>query len=215
MRLIQRLLGTPFVYDHIRPLAVGGLDMSPFYERVGCVRDSVVLDIGCGTGDALRYLKQFRRYVGVDTDPIAVEFARRRYAGREDIDFQCRTCQEQDVAALQPTEIVLGGVLHHVPDDVAHQLLKLTASSPRLRRVATLDIVFLPGERLSNLLARLDRGRFCRTPEAYKALARSAGLAVTSSSVVRSHPRTGIAKYWTMTLEREQPLATELTCHSR
>ena len=35
MNLYQRVLGTPFVYNHVRPLVVGGIDWTPFYERVG------------------------------------------------------------------------------------------------------------------------------------------------------------------------------------
>lgn len=200
MSFYQRLLGTPFVYNRVRPLAVGGIDMSPFYARVTAGSDSVVLDVGCGTGDALRYLRGFRSYLGVDTDPVAIRFAEQRYGGREQVAFECRQCDEADVRRLQPTEVLLCGVLHHMPDDVAKSLLRLAASSPRLRRVATSDIVFLPGERLSNLFARLDRGRFCRRPEDYVALAEAAGLTVSQADVVRCHPRTGLAKYWMMTL---------------
>jgi SAM-dependent methyltransferase len=202
MNLYQRLLGNPFVYNRLRPLAVGGLDMSPFYSSIGASEDSVVLDVGCGTGDALRYLKVFRTYLGVDTDPVAIKFARERYGQRAHVAFDCRQCEAADVERLEPTEILLGGLLHHLPDDVAKSLLALAAASPRLRRIATLDIVFLPGEPVSNLLARLDRGRFCRRPDEYERLAQASGLQVTRSQVVRSHPRTGLAKYWMMTLTR-------------
>jgi SAM-dependent methyltransferase len=200
VNLYQRLLGTPFIYNHVRPLAVGGLDMSPFYERIGASEDSVVLDIGCGTGDALRYLDRFDHYYGFDTDPIAIAFAKQRYGDRPRVEFECRLFEEEDVRRIQPTEIVLGGVLHHLPDEVAKSLLTLAAGSPRLRRVVALDIVFLPGERISNFLARMDRGRFCRRAEQYLALAEASGLAVTDDRIVRSHPRTGLAKYFMMTL---------------
>jgi SAM-dependent methyltransferase len=201
VNLYQRLLGNPFIYNHVRPLAVGGLDMSPFYERIGANEDSIVLDVGCGTGDALRYLDGFRHYYGFDTDPIAIKFARERYGSRPRVEFDCRLCEAADVSRIQPTEIVLGGVLHHLPDDMAKSLLSLAAASPRLRRVVALDIVFLPGERISNWLARMDRGRFCRRAEQYVTLAESAGLQVVDAKVVRSHPRTGLAKYFMMTLE--------------
>ena len=70
MNLYQRVLGTPFVYNLVRPFAVGGIDMSPFYDRVQASAADVVLDVGCGTGDALRYLTDFARYEGIDTDEI-------------------------------------------------------------------------------------------------------------------------------------------------
>lgn len=198
----QRLLGTPFVYNRVRPLAVGGIDMSPFYRRVGATPDAVVLDVGCGTGDALRYLHEFRSYLGVDTDPVAIRFAEQRFGTQPHVAFECRHCKDEDIQRLQPTDVLLCGVLHHMPDDVADGLLRLAAGSPQLRRIVTSDIVFLPKEPLSNLFARLDRGRFCRRPEDYVALAEAAGLRVKESEVVRCHPRTGLAKYWMMTLER-------------
>ena len=202
LKLYQRVLGTPFIYNRLRPLVVGGIDMSPFYERIGSTDDSIVLDIGCGTGDALRYLDKFESYLGVDTDPIAIGFAERKYGARRGVKFECREFSLDDVKRLEPTEIVLGGVLHHLPDDVAKNLLAIVAASPKLRRVVALDIAFFRGEPLSNVLARLDRGRFCRRPHEYVELAKAAGLDVVDSRVVRSHPRTGIAKYWMMTLKR-------------
>jgi SAM-dependent methyltransferase len=159
-----------------------------------------VLDVGCGTGDALRYLKSFRSYLGVDTDPVAIEFAEQRFGGRAQVAFDCRQCEARDVERLEPTDVLLCGVLHHMPDDMAVGLLRLAAASPRLRRVATSDIVYLPRERVSNLFARLDRGQYCRRPPEYAALAEAAGLRVEQSEVVRCHPRTGLAKYWMMTL---------------
>lgn len=198
--LYQRLLGNPFVYNRVRPLAVGGIDMSPFYRRVGASDDAVVLDVGCGTGDALRYLKSFRSYLGVDTDPVAIKFAEQEFGARAHVAFDCRQCQAEDVERLQPTDVLLCGVLHHLPDEVALGLLRLAATSPRLRRVVTSDIVYLPREPVSNLFARLDRGKYCRRPPGYAALAEAVGLRVEQSEVVRCHPRTGLAKYWMMTL---------------
>jgi SAM-dependent methyltransferase len=159
-----------------------------------------VLDVGCGTGDALRYLDRFQSYLGIDTDPVAIGFARQRYGSRSHVEFECRLCESDDVRRLQPTEVLLCGVLHHMPDDAALALLRLAAGSARLRRIVTSDIVYLSGERLSNLFARLDRGRFCRRSHEYVALAELAGLQVVESEVVRCHPRTGLAKYWMMSL---------------
>jgi hypothetical protein len=73
--------------------------------------------------------------------------------------------------------------------------------SPRLRRLITSDIVYLPGERINNFFARMDRGRFCREPEGYRKLALEAGFEIREAAVERCHPRTGLAKYWMMTLE--------------
>jgi SAM-dependent methyltransferase len=198
--LYDRILGMPFVYDRVRPMVVGGIDMSSVYDRAETTQDDLVLDIGCGTGDALRYLTTFRRYVGLDVDERAVDLARRRYGQRPGVSFEARLMRESDAVELEPTVVTLMGLLHHLSDEHAIDLLCTLRSPGTVRRIVTQDVVFLPGEPLSNLLARLDRGRDCRVPAAYRELARDAGWSVNDSAVIRSHPTRGLAKYLVMTL---------------
>jgi len=202
MNLYQRILGTPFVYNHVRPMAVGGIDMTPFYDRVNAGPEDVVLDVGCGTGDALRYLKGFARYEGIDTDDVAISFARKRYGDTPKVSFQCQLCTAEDVARIQPSRVLLCGLLHHLSDDQVLTLLASFKASPALQRIVTSDIVYLERSAISNFLASMDRGRFCRRPGAYEALVAQAGLRVVESTVIRCHPKHGLAKYFLMTIER-------------
>lgn len=204
MSLHQKLLGMPFVYNHVRPLVVGGIDMGPIYRRLEATSGATVLDIGCGTGNALEYLDSFERYVGMDTDPIAIQAAQQRYGGRPGVTFSSRPCTEADVEALQPTHVVMAGLLHHLSDADAKQVLALPLKSSRFRRLVTQDIVYLDGAEhwVSNFFARLDRGRFCRRVEGYRALAEAAGLKIVSDALLWSHPNSRRAKYYVLTLER-------------
>jgi SAM-dependent methyltransferase len=184
----------------VRPLAVGGIDFSPLYERIRD-REAVILDVGCGTGAAHRYLTAYQTYFGMDTDAVAVEHARRRY-GSSKASFTTQVCREEDVRRIAPTHVILAGILHHLKDSQAVELLRSLRQSPRLRQVLSVDIVYLPNHPVSNLLARLDRGRFCRTQQAYRDLVAESGLRIEASDVLRSHPRTGIAKYLYLTLAK-------------
>lgn len=201
MSLYSRLLGRPFVYDHVRPWIVGGVDAGPAVGKLDAGPADVVLDVGCGTGVALRHLTAYARYVGIDPDPVAVGHARARFGGRPRVSFEVGVLERETLQAVNPTRAVLLGVLHHLDDRDAHDLLMLLRGSAALRRVVTLDIVFLEGQRLSNILALLDRGRYCRRRQGYERLARSAGWSVAESAIVRSHPTRGRALYLMLALE--------------
>lgn len=201
MALLDRVLGTPFVYNHVRPLVVGGIDMSPVYDRVEAGADDVVLDVGCGTGDAMNYLRSFGRYVGVDTDPVAIDFAKKRWADRPNVEFRCKLLDASDVEAIAPSRVTLVGLLHHLDDAQVVQLFTMLRASPRLQRVVSLDIVFLHNERINNVLASLDRGQFCREQEGYERLVAQGGLVHRESVVVSSHPTKGRVKYFVMKMD--------------
>ena len=196
------VLAIPFVYTRIRPLVVGGVDMLPSYLNLDVQADDVVLDVGCGPGEALKYLKRFRALHGFDTDANAISFARKVAGNRTDVTFEARAVTAGDVEAIQPTRVMMNGLLHHLDDAQAIELRRRGAGLPTVRRIATLDVVFLPGKHLSNLLARFDRGKHVRDVDGFRALAAKAGLVVTREEIVRSHPTRGRALYLMMALER-------------
>lgn len=201
--LYQTLLGHPFVYNHVRPFVVGGVDNSSSYGALGAGPDDVVLDVGCGTGDAMNYLGAVAAYHGFDTDPVAIEFARKDAAqrGLQNFEFEVGIVDRAVIERIAPTRIMLCGLLHHISDDQAIDLLRAAASVKSVRRIATSDVVYLPGKHVSNLFARLDRGRFVRNVAGYRALIDRAGLHVAEEKVVRSHPTNGRAEYLVYALE--------------
>jgi SAM-dependent methyltransferase len=202
MNLYQRLLGTPFVYDRIRPLIVGGIDMSPVYGRLEARPDDVILDIGCGTGAALQHIPSFSRYLGIDTDPVAIDAARRRHGSRKGVAFECRECRKEDLERLAPTLVILAGLLHHVSDADAISLLEMIRDAKSVRRAVSLEIVYLPGVEhwISNAIAFLDRGRFCRTRQGYLDLLKRAGVPLVSDTLLWSDPDSRRARYLLLTL---------------
>src|SRR5205814_8336092 len=120
---------------HIRPLFVGGIDWTSLYRALDAGPDDVVLDVGCGTGIAHKYMRGFRSYHGFDTDPMAVDFARRNTPGAQsaNVSYDCRLLVAADVARIQPTKILLSGLLHHLADREAQELLAMCAA-PSVKR---------------------------------------------------------------------------------
>lgn len=198
----QRLLGHPFVYDVIRPLVVGGIDLAALYATVETTSHDVIFDVGCGTGVALDHLGPFGRYVGFDVDAVAVARASERGRGRTaPVTLHARVMTADDARTMQPTVALLMGVLHHLDDATAVAVLRALSESPALRVVHTIDVVMLPRRWYNNLLARLDRGRFVRTREGYASLARDAGLEVASQSLVGASGDDAAVQYHVMRLE--------------
>jgi len=202
MKLVERILGHPWIFDYVRPLAVGGIDMSSAYRRLACDDDAVVLDVGCGTGDALTHIGHFRNYLGLDTDQVALRHARTRHAGRPQVQFECRTCSAADFTERAVSHVSMVGLLHHLSDQQAIDLLGMLRECPTLVRAVSLDIIYLDGRWYNNLLASLDRGKYCRDAAGYADLVRSAGLQLEMQSIVRSHPTRGLVDYFIMEITR-------------
>jgi len=201
----QKVLGHPFVYNRLRPWVVGGIDMSSVYAALEAGPEDVIVDVGCGTGDALHYLPAFKAYHGFDTDPVAIEFARKEAAGRPDVTYEARALAESDLASIQPSLVVLAGLLHHMDDSRALELLGMLARGRSIRTIVTQDVIYLPGESVSNLLARFDRGKFVRDEAGYRNLVDRAGLILERANIVKSHPESGRARYFVMTLSTASP----------
>ena len=199
MSIYQRVLGHPFVYNTIRPLLVGGIDWTPLYTALNAGPDDIILDIGCGTGIAQQYLKSFREYHGFDTDSVAIDYARTNAKG-PNIRYECGLVKERDIETIRPTKIVLGGLLHHLSNTDATNLLRLCAKAPSVRTIATSDPVYVSGDLVSNLISFCDRGRFVRRRKGYLALIRDANLKIAREQTVRCHPQNGKAFYLMLTL---------------
>ena len=199
--MYQRLLGIPFVYDVLRPLAVGGLDTSRLFIGARATADDVVFDVGCGTGIALEHLGPVRTYLGFDTDTVAVARARERAKARdESITLHDRAMTVQDVLKERPTLALIVGVLHHLDDTSAVALLEALRASPTMRRVYTLDPAFLPGALRNNVMSLLDRGRHVRRPSGYEALAVRAGYRVADHGLLGARDSESVVRYVTQQL---------------
>jgi SAM-dependent methyltransferase len=205
MSLYEKMLGHPLVFEKLRPLAVGGIDMSPAYRRLAPKPDARILDIGCGTGDALNYLRSFSSYIGIDTDSRAIALAASRHASRPNVRFECRVCTTDWLGSIDATDVTMIGLLHHLDDGAAISLLQMLGAMKSLRRAVTLDIVYLENRRFNNLMARLDRGRYCRTEDGYAHLVQSAGLSISDQTRVRSHPTRGLVDYFIIQISRAEP----------
>jgi SAM-dependent methyltransferase len=154
----QRILGA----DRLRQICLDDFLKLREGERV--------LDIGCGPGYILDYMPLVD-YVGFDTEPRYIEYAREHYPDRGR--FFCEHFAQAHVRKFKPFDaIMLLGIIHHVDDVVAEDLFGLLAKclAPN-GRVVTLDPCFIPGQsRVSRWVAQADRGGFVRNEQGYRRL---------------------------------------------
>ena len=139
-------------------------------------RGQRLLDIGCGTGDMVPYLSGID-YVGFDASPAYVRAARALHHGMR---FECDRIDSR-LAEPQSFDIVMAnGMLHHLNDQEARQLLHLAHASLRPGgRLVTLDGCFVDGQGpVASWLLSRDRGQHVRSTEAYLRLAREVFTAV-------------------------------------
>ncbi len=140
-----------------------------------------ILDIGCGPGDVLACLPDVT-YIGFDTDPRYVEAASERFGQRGK--FFCADVTQVAAEATFETgsfDIVMAnGVLHHLPDAAARDLLRVAARALKPGgRLVTHDGCYVDGQsRVARYLLSRDRGEHVRKEREYVDLARSAFASV-------------------------------------
>lgn len=105
-----------------------------------------ILDIGCGPGDVVRFLRPGVEYVGFDESPAYIRTARRRF-GRRAV-FHCDRVRDKTLEEQGTFDFVLAfGVLHHLDDPEALDLFKLAFQALRPGgRLFTLDGCYMPGQ---------------------------------------------------------------------
>lgn len=178
----RALLARPGVYSLFRRLV--GRDSA----RLAYARDYLrvrpgerVLDIGCGTGDILRYLPPVS-YVGYDLSPTYIQRARERFGDRGE--FHCRAVDDDLAGADASFDLAIAhGVLHHLDDNEAASLFRVAKRTLKPGgRLVTFDGCFTDDQSLAaRCFLALDRGGHVRDRVSYERLARTAFAQVESS----------------------------------
>jgi SAM-dependent methyltransferase len=185
--LKDRILALPWLYDWVRPFFIGYIDHRRLAGFCGIGPNDHVFDLGCGTGQLVPHLR-CRKYLGVDVDVFALKRAGR--FATPNIRFLAGESWDEAVRELDPTIVLMIGVVHHVSDaDFAAIVDRIRRVGPAARRLVTFEATYFPRQPLSNLLSRLDRGRFVRYPDEYEALFARCGLRVAHREVLPTRLR--------------------------
>lgn len=194
-----RFLGVSFIYERFRPWFLGYHDLSNLYQFLNCQKTDIILDIGCGRGAAFKFLSAFESYHGFDVDTTALDRLRKQFT-EPNIHCHLGEIQASDLSKIQPTKVLMMGLLHHLEQDTVLEILNMLRDTPTIEKIITLDPITVPLAWLNNLLCRSDAGRYVRFEDDLLHLVEKSGLDIKEHRHTRSG--NGCAHYLEMCIER-------------
>lgn len=169
---LRHVLAKPIVHDLFQRLVGAYAWRRRFVSRFinPIIREGdKVIDIGCGTGELLRYLPTNISYYGFDRNSAYIETARKHFADRKAI-FECKAV-DHDMGSKYPKfDIALAiGLMHHLDDSEATMMLHSAKNIlSENGSLFLLDPAFTPEQsKLSRFIVSKDRGQNVRMPEEY------------------------------------------------
>jgi 2-polyprenyl-3-methyl-5-hydroxy-6-metoxy-1,4-benzoquinol methylase len=151
-----------------------------------------ILEIGCSVGniaDAFRALPDIS-YTGIDIDGKAIGVARRRFPGAA-FRFLEESVQEHCQGGARYDYILVAGMLHHVDDAMAVDILRATQSLSLPGSIIVVydpDTLTLADPAYMHWFYKLEQGKFLRSHAETEALIRSAGLRIRDKRLVPLRP---------------------------
>jgi len=166
------LLSSSLVYEAFHHLIGARAWLRRFTrEAIRAGAGDRVLDVGCGPGALLHYLPKSTSYIGFDRSKVYIERARRMHGGRGE--FICDDLANLAAYGIHSVDVAVAiGILHHLDDRLASDLLRATANILRPGgRLITVDPCFDESQSfLQRAFMSYDRGTYVRPFGRYVAL---------------------------------------------
>jgi ubiquinone/menaquinone biosynthesis C-methylase UbiE len=183
--LVAALAARPRLFDLLRwTLEAGYRGHHHLITRELQPLSGPVLDVGCGTGVFAHYFDP-TEYLGIDLNPDYIAAAQRRAPQHR---FAVMDARRLELPDQSQRRCIISGLLHHLPDDDAGQVLREVARvlQPGGRVAIWEDI---PTQSIWNpvgpIIHQLDLGDHMRRPEEYLGLIEP-HFAITHSGRMRS-----------------------------
>lgn len=192
-RGVRRILEVPWVYSLFQKSIQRKPIWADIFEQhiVLDLETTRVLDIGCGPGLLLTVEGDkfdHSKFVGIDPSRDYVEHATKLFPEAR---FLLGTVGQVALTEEVFDLIVISGVLHHVEDEEAIEIMRFAhAHKSNKGVIVSLDPVFFPGQNIfARWMALADRGQNVRTVESLEGLWRAAAASDIQISIKSGYLR--------------------------
>lgn len=141
----------PSLYDWIQILATGGF-LSKVSKDLQFLKKKSILDIGCGTGTLLEYIKP-GSYLGIDINSDFINLAKKKYPG---FNFKVLNIVDEKFPSGKFEYIFIMNVLHHLTDEQIKKMFKTIRKSKQMKEFVIVESK--PANILGKILGRFDAG---------------------------------------------------------
>ena len=166
---ILKIIDLSYIYDLIQFIAGSPRGSKKFLEPViefsKHIKNVRILDIGCGTGQIVKYLPKNVSYIGWDFNSNYINKAQNLF-GKKNINFVCLDINDSSPKSKDKYDFVfLGGVLHHLDDISAKKLFQTVIDNLDTNgTLLTVDPTFITNQnRIAKFIISQDRGKSVRT----------------------------------------------------
>lgn len=169
---IRKILESPTIYQSFQTLVGANRLYKRFVQEILKVQENdTILDIGCGTGELLKYFPNniSYKYIGIDLNEKYIEQARKRhkdkgtfFCGEISTTFQFDFEHKFD-------KIFAFALLHHLDDDIIDSMLQKVVKLLKPDGIfCTIDPTFAPNQSpIAKKIISMDRGQNVKSPENY------------------------------------------------
>lgn len=174
---IKRFISFGWIYELVQFVAGANIYRTKMVsEYIKPFEGCKILDIGCGTGEYVKFIDKFCRkyeYYGFDSEANYIERGKAIFKDRPEIHLRHQMLTEETINEIGQFDIVIAiGVMHHMNDEVVLSLLKTAkAALKEGGRLVTYDPGRFEDEKfMETFFANHDRGRNIRPQSGYAML---------------------------------------------
>ena len=164
---VHALLSSAFIYSFVQRIMSATSFRKKIINKYIKKKNVKILEIGCGPAEILESLTKVQ-YYGFDINQIYIKHAKKKYQDKGK--FFCKKFTNKDIKSLPKFDhVLLFGILHHLNDDEANQLLLLSKKVLKKKgNIISLDNIFINNQNfIAKLLIGLDRGENVRSKNGY------------------------------------------------